>query len=69
MLCVRGGAQECGQLSSVDGGPRERREDVSNDALEIGVNVLGTRQRHSLQACPETISGSAVQTEQGALLC
>ncbi|WP_338250884.1 hypothetical protein [Dictyobacter halimunensis] len=61
MLDVRGSMQEGGQLGSVDGGTRERREHVSDDALEIGVNVLGVREWHGLQACPEGIRGGVVQ--------
>ncbi|GCE02696.1 hypothetical protein KDAU_00250 [Dictyobacter aurantiacus] len=56
-------------MGGVDGGVRARREQVSDDALEIGVELLGARQRHGLQAYPEGIGRSVVQAEQGALLC
>ncbi|GLV61119.1 hypothetical protein KDH_79360 [Dictyobacter sp. S3.2.2.5] len=44
----------------MDGAIRGRREHVGDDALEIGVEVLGAREWHSLQACPESIGCGVV---------
>ncbi|GLV55982.1 hypothetical protein KDH_28260 [Dictyobacter sp. S3.2.2.5] len=64
-----GGRSQEPDQGGVDGVIWERREDVSDDALEIDVEMIGAGQRHGLQACPEGISGGVVQAEQGALLC
>ncbi|GLV53242.1 hypothetical protein KDH_00970 [Dictyobacter sp. S3.2.2.5] len=56
-------------MDDVDGAIWARSEHVGDDALEIGVEMLGAREGHGLQACLEGIIGGVVQAEQGALLC
>ncbi|WP_338258441.1 hypothetical protein [Dictyobacter halimunensis] len=69
--CVRGSwplwlqwcAQEGSQQGGVDGAMWGGSEQ------EIGVDLLGARQGHGLQGCPEGIGCGVMQAEQSALLC